>query len=334
MDIIISSDVGWDDITAISLLMKKKDINILGVVVTGYGETHQDVACYIARSLLHMGNMGDVPVVIGESRGYEVHNTFPPCFRADMNTVCGELSKMTVPTRQQSAQPMLDFFRETLTAAADPVTILSLGGFSNSRQLLPPAVQIPLDKIAGIVEMGGAVRVPGNIAALNGGQPRFNQGPYYSTNKTAEWNIFVDAKAAAEVFASQIPVVMVPLDAVNSVILQKKYMDAVTATDPVASLIKAVLTKKFDPKSPFYEGDLKLPIFDPVAALFMAGLLVSSKVERLRIGVNTTMSETDNHFGRTFETDDPAYKHLDVVTRVDESEFYDAYCDLINAPLR
>ena len=333
MDIIITSDVGWDDITAISLLMKKKDINILGVVVTGYGETHQDVACYIARSLLQMGNMGSVPVVIGAARAYDLDNQFPPCFRADMDTVCGELPKIAVPARQQSPLPVVDFFRETLTSATDKVTILSLGGFSNTRELLPDSARVPLDKIAGIVEMGGAVRAKGNVAALNGAQPRFNQGPYYSTNKTAEWNIFVDAKAAAEVFASQIPVTMVPLDAVNSVLLKKKYLDAVTATDPVASLIKTVLTKKFDPNSPFYEG-IPLPIFDPVAAMFMAGQLPSSTVERLHIGVNTTMSETDNHFGQTFETDDTAYNQLDVVTRVDESEFYGAYCELINAPLR
>jgi len=55
--------------------------------------------------------------------------------------------------------------------------------------------------------MGGAVYVPGNI---RGAAPE-------SDNEVAGWNLFSDPQAAKEVFASGLPLHLVPLDATNQV---------------------------------------------------------------------------------------------------------------------
>ncbi len=51
-NIIIDTDMGWDDVLAIALLVKNPNINILGITVTGCGETHLEdgVSCKITAS--------------------------------------------------------------------------------------------------------------------------------------------------------------------------------------------------------------------------------------------------------------------------------------------
>jgi purine nucleosidase/pyrimidine-specific ribonucleoside hydrolase len=56
--------------------------------------------------------------------------------------------------------------------------------------------------------MGGAIHVPGNIKS---DWPEID-------NEVAEWNIWVDPAAAGEVFASGLPIQMVPLDATDQVL--------------------------------------------------------------------------------------------------------------------
>ena len=54
--------------------------------------------------------------------------------------------------------------------------------------------------------MGGAVGVPGNITS-----------PPTIKNPHAEWNVYVDPRAANVVFRSGLPITLVPLDATNDV---------------------------------------------------------------------------------------------------------------------
>ena len=61
-NLIIDTDMGWDDILAILLLMKNPNYRILGITVTGCGETHLDAGTELARQLLTLCNMPDVPV--------------------------------------------------------------------------------------------------------------------------------------------------------------------------------------------------------------------------------------------------------------------------------
>lgn len=55
--------------------------------------------------------------------------------------------------------------------------------------------------------MGGVVDVPGNVGASHGG----------IDNMAADWNIYVDPRAAAIVLQSGVPITLVPLDATNHV---------------------------------------------------------------------------------------------------------------------
>jgi pyrimidine-specific ribonucleoside hydrolase len=66
--------------------------------------------------------------------------------------------------------------------------------------------------------MGGALRVPGNVERP-GGAPA-----------VAEWNVFADPAAAAVVFRSGVPLLVVPLDATNQVPIDRSFLSALGET--------------------------------------------------------------------------------------------------------
>jgi purine nucleosidase len=102
----------------------------------------------------------------------------------------------TAPLGAHSGQEQL---AQSLLAAQKPVRLLMTGPLSNLAWALDhyPAVA---DHIEEVVIMGGALAVPGNVAAV----------------PAAEWNFHCDAAAAARVWQSSLPLTLVPLDVVNA----------------------------------------------------------------------------------------------------------------------
>lgn len=63
------------------------------------------------------------------------------------------------------------------------------------------------EHIKSVYVMGGNIYVPGNIES---DWPEIN-------NQVAEWNIWVDPRAAQEVFSAKLPLRLIPLDATNQI---------------------------------------------------------------------------------------------------------------------
>jgi purine nucleosidase/pyrimidine-specific ribonucleoside hydrolase len=93
-----------------------------------------------------------------------------------------------------------------LNQASQPVAVFVSGPCTDLAQALrlDPGIR---EHISAVYIMGGAVYVPGNLTD-------FSANP---ANVSAEWNIYIDPLAASEVFASGLPIVLVPLDATNQV---------------------------------------------------------------------------------------------------------------------
>ena len=108
--------------------------------------------------------------------------------------------------------------------------------------------------------MGGAVHVKGNIKSL---EPK-------SDNTVAEWNIYADPKAAATVFASGIPITLVPLDATNQVPMTKEFYDTLSTSSQIdLKLIYLILKDMVDELG--LDTFLKeFYLWDPLAAIIMA----------------------------------------------------------------
>lgn len=324
--VIIDSDMGWDDVLSILYLIKNPSIEIIGVTVTGCGETNLRWGQIIAKTLMELGNQTQATVSIGTSQPLEYQHVFPQSFKDDMNDIMGLLGSLNPElTIAIDSRPAWQFIHDELNQTQEKITILALGGFTNLAKMLEMYPDTNLSKIENIYAMAGAVYVDGNVAALNNASLDWDQGPIYSTNYYAEWNVFVDPLAAKQVFDSEIPLTLIPLDACDYVVLNPDYADTITATDPVATLAKQIFQKKADTHA---EG-IPVPIFDPLATMIMAGGLTNYQSHFLYLEVNTTEVETDNHCGQTDVVEFGSRK-IEVVQGVSQQAFATNFATVIN----
>ena len=308
--------------------MKNPNVKIVGVTVTGCGETFLDKAVHNALALMQMGNI-DAPVCAGADKPLKFDHAFPKSFKANMSSLMGLAANYPEVKRKASKKSAWDFIAGILNRTEEKITILSLGGFTNLAKLLNQHPKAQIGMIEEIVAMAGAVYVDGNVAALNNAKKEWDQGPAYSSNHYAEFNIFVDPLATKKVFDSSIPITLVPLDACNYVILQRKFMNRITATDPIAKLVKKIFDKKTGSSS---EG-IPVPIFDPLATLIMADDLQPNQVNNLHLDVCLKEDPKNNHCGQTYINSFKSNKLIKVVQGVSGKEFKEVFSQTINSDL-
>jgi inosine-uridine nucleoside N-ribohydrolase len=209
--VFISTDMSSDDVVALLYLLQHPDVQVLGIGSSD-GVAHvQPAALNVLRLLALLGRQ-DIPVAVGSETPLEGDHAFPGLWRAGADQLFGLL----VP--EATAEPVTESTAELLASVVNAhpneVVIVLLGAHTDLARALrqdPALVQ----RIKSVHMMGGAVHVPGNIHAE------------YSVvaNETAEWNLWLDYIAAAEVFASGIPLRVVPLDVTNTVRVDMEYRE-------------------------------------------------------------------------------------------------------------
>jgi inosine-uridine nucleoside N-ribohydrolase len=341
--VIIDSDMGWDDVLSTLYLMKKQDIEIVGVCVTGRGETNLRWGTIIAQSLMGIGNQVNISIGVGTDIPFDPtgpNYKFPQGFRNDMNDIMGLLGTLnpdiTIPINQHTTNEYLTNL--LLSSSSSPcsngdrgVTILSIGGFTNLANLLeyqPCQNTNCIKKIENVYAMAGAVFVDGNVQALNNASLLWNQGWEYSSNYKAEWNVFIDPMATKKVFESEIPLTLIPLDACDYVLLNAAFIEEITClNDPLSQLAQEVLEKKTGPSN----ENIPVPMFDPVATVVMAtGIENYDYIERYLDVVTEQTPQTTkksiNECGKTFvhKTKKEGRK-IKIVQGVSSTEFSDEF---------
>jgi inosine-uridine nucleoside N-ribohydrolase len=324
--VIVDTDMGWDDVLSILYLIKNPNIEIIGITVTGCGETNLRWGTVIAKTLMELGNQVQAKICVGASTPLKFNHVFPKLFKDDMNDLMGLIGSLNPETLISiEKQPAWEFISDVLNKTEEDITILSLGGFTNLAKMLELYPSTRIDKITGIYAMAGAVYVDGNVAALNGAQPDWNQGPIYATNYVAEWNVFVDPVAAKKVFESEIPITLIPLDACDYVILNPDYIEKIIATDSISTLVKNIFKKKIGSSN---EGT-PVPIFDPLATMIMADGLEGYQTYNEYLTVNIEDTEIDNQCGRTYVVDSGSRK-ITIVQGVSQHAFAKNFSNVIN----
>lgn len=226
--VIVDTDAGPDDLMAIAFLLASPKVRLEAVCV-GTGLAHIPAGAANMLNLLELAGRRDVPVYMGRDTPLSGDRQFPP----DWRRVSDELPGVTLPRARRSpeSRPAREFLAARLNEADQPVDVLALGGLTNLAEAIglnPAAARA----IRHLVIMGGAIRVPGNLA--DGGA---------TANTTAEWNFFIDPEAARRVFASGAPIRLVPLDATRRVPIDAALVRAVqgAARAPLARAVAQVL---------------------------------------------------------------------------------------------
>lgn len=251
--VIFSHDGAPDDIAALLYLSKHPEIEVIGVV-NSYGEQNpsessQEWAAYLYEVL----DLDNVPLAVGsetplDPNGYE----FPESWRIAAN----KFWDVELPTSSVAIDPRegYELIIDLINSSPEKVVLLVTGAQTDVALALQHDPQIK-NNIERIVIMGGAFYTEGN---LNG-----NAGE--ASNDVAEWNIFVDALAAKQVFNSGIPLTIVSLDGSDSFWITRAMYDQLTGSqDTSVQLLSQLWEKQFE----IWGGDFLL--WDILAAVAVA----------------------------------------------------------------
>jgi purine nucleosidase len=262
--IIIDTDPGQDDAVAILFALGANDrLDVRGITVVA-GNVPLSLTAKNARIILGWANRTDIPVYAGCPR---------PLVREPITAehVHGETGLDGVPLEEPEFElangHAVDFLIKTLGSAPPAsMTLCLLGPMTN---LAVALLQDPTicHGIKEVVLMGGGSQVRGNVTPA------------------AEFNIYADPEAAAVVFGSNIPLVVLPLDVTHQVLSTKERVTRLeNLGNRAGTLVAAILRSHGLIKSRVFVSDGG-PLHDPTVIAYLlepslfSGRTVSVAVE-------------------------------------------------------
>lgn len=184
--IIIDTDIGddIDDAFALALALRSPELQILGVSTT-FGDT-QTRAKLVDRLLAEAGRE-DIPVAAGAPTPPQAPFTQQPYAEH------GHFAKPVHPDA-------VDFTLDQIRRHPGEITLVAIGPLGNVGAMIDKDPET-FRKLNRVVMMGGSI------------ERGYGNSPYAPpAPPQAEWNIRNDIRSAQELFASGVPIYMMPLD--------------------------------------------------------------------------------------------------------------------------
>lgn len=189
-ELIFDTDMGYDDILAMTLFLPRPELSKGLQVIVTHGIASSAIAKDLADALVSYFDRDDAHVILGETKPLQDGHRFPEAWISEADKLSRALissighrlsedSQSSLPLNPQASQRYL---------CCAPLTSLST---LRKRQTSPRGVTI----------MGGVLDGSGNI------QHRDTTAP-----STAEWNFHADPRAAAIVLIEHEPVTLITLD--------------------------------------------------------------------------------------------------------------------------
>lgn len=308
---IVDTDMAPDDWMAILYLLMRSDVDVQAITVAGTGEVHCGPGVRHAMDLAALAGRPRIPVACGRDTPLAGNRAFPDQWRSRADILAGlELPANPATTSAEDAVAMLT---DSLRASPKPVTVVTLGPLTNLAEALQadPALAGQIERV---YIMGGAFDVPGNVGLSGAG----------IDNTAAEWNLYIDPRAAAIVLQSGAPVTFVPLDATNQTPITPAFYNrlADNRATPAAEFVYQVLTTQLS----LIRNGLYW-FWDPLTAVVSTDPGVARTAER-RV---TMIEQEGSEVGATHVTRDGAPAR--VVTAVDATRFEEQFLDTLNASL-
>ncbi len=242
-NIIIDCDPGHDDIMGILVaLAHQEELNILGFTTVCGNQTVQKVTNNLLKVLDYLGF--SYPVAKGAAKPLVKEAEPQPGAHGESGLDGPNLPANTSRPVKDDAS---EFLFRTLTASEEKVTLVCLGPLTNIALLLQKHPE-SAEKIEEIVLMGGSI-YSGNIL------PK------------AEFNIYHDPEAAAEVFGSEVKVVMAGLEVCEAGSIWHTEAEILKYKGKVCQLVYDLYG--FFSQYSRKRGREKTPIFDVVPVIYL-----------------------------------------------------------------
>lgn len=215
--VIIDTDMGVDDWSALLYLLNRRDVDVLAITLPITGQSHCQAGMNNINKLIDLsGKMANktIPVACGQAYTHKYVTSFPEKWRKEADTLGGinlPLSSRR-PVAASAEAVIQEAVENQLKLGIKPI-IITLGPLTTIANLLERDPNFK-NKVKQVISMGGAVSVKGNIYY---GDPAFYQ------NRVSEWNFYADPLAAKKVIESGIAFKLVPLDATDTVPLNQQF---------------------------------------------------------------------------------------------------------------
>ena len=201
--VVITTDLGMDDLLAVYMLLRDPSVDVRAITVDGTGLVHCGPGLRNVRRILTAFGRPEIPFACGRDDAGPDGVPFPDDWRATSDDMYGVVLPPVVGT--EFPMPGEDLLAQAIDAAPSPVTIVALGPWTTLQDLFA-AHPATLAKVAGIHAMAGAIDVPGNMEVAG-----------IAPADGIEWNVGADPDSVADVLALDVPVAIVPLDATDDV---------------------------------------------------------------------------------------------------------------------
>ena len=268
--IIIDTDPGQDDAVAILLALASPRLEVLGITAVA-GNVPLPLTQKNVRIVCELAGRPNMKVYAGSKAPMS-----KPLVTAEYLHGKTGLDGPILPDPVMPLQPQhgVDFIVDTiLSQPPGEVTLCTLGPLTNIGMALQQAPQIT-ERVRQIVMMGGGYFEGGNVTPA------------------AEFNFYVDPEAAAAVFASGIPIVMMPLDVTHKVLTTRKRVSAIGRIGtPVSKAVVEMLEffERYDEEKYGTDGG---PLHDPtVIAWLLKPELFSGRYCNVEIETHSTLTE-------------------------------------------
>ncbi len=239
--IIIDTDPGHDDALALLLMLKSGQFDVQAVTTVA-GNATIDKVTRNAQAILDLIR-SKVPVFSGQPSPLK-RELVTAVVHGESGLDGFDTSKTNYRLTADAPERIIEIVRKN----PGEVTILALGPLTNLARAFQLDPELP-SLIPQVAIMGGAIDVPGN------------------KNRVAEFNFFVDPEAADIVFRSEVPKVLVPLDACNKVVLQVE--DFERLANRRLKKILVPMMRHFMAGLTVNEGTKGLLVYDALAGYFL-----------------------------------------------------------------
>ena len=256
--IIIDTDPGQDDAVAILLALASPELEVLGITCVA-GNVPLPLTSRNARVICELAGRRDIPVHAGCDAPLARKLVTAEAVHGKSGLDGIDLPEPTMPLAPGHG---VDFIIDTMRREpAGTVTLVPIGPLTNIATAFRRAPDI-VARVQQIVLMGGGHFEGGNITPM------------------AEFNIFVDPEAAAEVLASGADVVMLPLDVTHEALTGRAWLDGLRGQGTRLGAAVAAWTDFFERYDRARYGHDGAPLHDPctIAWLLAPDLFTARRI--------------------------------------------------------
>lgn len=241
---ILDTDPGVDDTTAIVMCLASEQLDVKGIVAVA-GNVERAHTGDNVRNIVKLCGRDDVPVFLGEAKPMTRDLVTAAHIHGENGMGSLQLEKSEIPFAEEHG---VDFIYRTACDHEGELRLVTIGPMTDAGMLIQKYPDV-VDKLHSIISMGGVMGV-GNVTPA------------------AEFNIYADPEAAKIVFDSGIKVVLVGLDVTVPTIVTREQNQAFKTMDnPVAHLVSDLNQYLMDKESPFNKAGAIM--HDPLALSYL-----------------------------------------------------------------